>query len=246
MIIDVPALRQLWEQAFGDTQAYIDGFFHTGFCPDRCGCIYQDGQLAAALFWFDCLWQKKKLAYVYAVATEKAFRGRGMCRKLMEQTHNHLKAEGYTGAVLVPGNEGLYSMYGKMGYRGFCPMEKKLVMAAGESVQLRLVSPDAYGQLRQVYLPEDAVVQERALLQFAAGFVDFYTDGECLFCGTGEADTFYFQEFLGDPEKIPGILKALGVKKGIVRLSGGEKPFAMYHKLTHDLGMPSYFGIALD
>ncbi len=246
MIIDIPALKQLWKQAFGDPEAFIDGFFHTGFRPDRCQCIYREDQLAAALYWFDCLWQGKKLAYVYAVATGEAFRGQGICRKLMADTHAHLKKHGYAGAVLVPGSTALFSMYEKMGYRGFCPMEKKTVLAAGETVQLRPVNPDAYGQLRQAYLPEDAVVHQGEILRFAAGFADFYTDGECLFCGTGEEGSFYFQEFLGDREKIPGILKALGVKKGTVRLPGGQTPFAMYYKLTDEPGMPAYFGIPLD
>ena len=246
MIIDVPALTQLWKQAFGDTEEFIDGFFRTGFYPDRCRCMYQDGQLAAALYWFDCLWQKKKLAYIYAVATDEAFRGQGICRKLMEDTHDHLKKQGYAGAVLVPGNEALFSMYGKMGYRGFCPMEKQTVLPAGKAAQLRQVRFEAYGQLRCSRLSANAVVQQEDALRFAAGFAEFYTDGESLLCGTVQEDTFYFQEFLGDREKLPGILKALGVKKGIVRLSGGQNPFAMYRTVTDEEEMPSYFGLALD
>ena len=51
---DIPRLRQLWQQAFGDTDAFLDGFFNTGFSPDRCRCLQADGVLAAALYWFDC------------------------------------------------------------------------------------------------------------------------------------------------------------------------------------------------
>ena len=81
MIIDYPAenaipqLRGLWKEAFGDEDAFLDAFFATGFSPDRCRCVTVDGQLAAALYWFDCSWEEKPLAYLYAVATGKAYRG---------------------------------------------------------------------------------------------------------------------------------------------------------------------------
>ena len=87
----IPALRQLWKQAFGDPDAFLDGFFETGFSPDRCRCIMLDQQILAALYWFDCTWNGKKIAYLYAVATDLQYRGNGLCRALMENTHLHLK-----------------------------------------------------------------------------------------------------------------------------------------------------------
>ena len=113
MIIDkptskeIPALRQLWKQAFGDTDAFLDSFFAHGFAFDRCRCVRIDGVLVAALYWFDCRWQGKKVAYLYAVATDMAFRGKRLCRMLMEDTHSHLQEAGYAGAALVPGSREL-------------------------------------------------------------------------------------------------------------------------------------------
>ena len=113
---DLPGLRQLWQEAFGDGDAFLDAFFQTGFAPSRCRCLYFSGDLAAALYWFDCTWENKKVAYLYAVATKKAYRGRGLCTALMEDTHRHLQDLGYHGAALVPGNEKLFTLYEKMGY----------------------------------------------------------------------------------------------------------------------------------
>jgi hypothetical protein len=67
-----------------------------------------------------------------------------------------------------------------------------------------------------------------------------------LFCAAREGDTLYFQEYLGDPEALPGIVAALGAEKARVRLPGGDKPFAMYRSFTEDGQLPSYLGIALD
>ena len=92
----IPALRLLWKEAFGDSDAFLDGFFRTGFDAARCRCTED---VAAALYWFDCTWKGKKLAYVYAVATAEASRCRGLCRMLMEDTHRHLETLGYAGAI---------------------------------------------------------------------------------------------------------------------------------------------------
>ena len=73
MITDTPPvaqLKQLWQQAFGDPEAFIDAFFRTGFSPNRCRCIQKDGRVATMLFWFDCQCRGEKLAYLYGVATE--------------------------------------------------------------------------------------------------------------------------------------------------------------------------------
>ena len=122
MKIDYPTqeqteeLRSLWQEAFGDEDAFLDLFYTHGFSPDRCRCVTVGGQLAGALYWFDCSFQGRPIAYLYGVATAKAFRGKGICSALMENTHNHLNYLGYGGIVLVPAEEGLFRMYENLGY----------------------------------------------------------------------------------------------------------------------------------
>ena len=242
---DISALRQLWQQAFGDTDAFLDGFFHTGYSPDRCRCIKQDGQLAAALYWFDCRWEGKKLAYLYAVATDEHFRGQGLCRALMEDTHHHLKMLGYAGAVLVPGNKGLFALYEKLGYTPFCPAQTTTVEAGSAPAEIQPIDANTYWLLRKRYLPADAIMQDMEALIFAATFCEFYTGENTLMCLSREDNTLYFQEYLGSSSLLPGIVKALGGQKGVVCLPGGS-PIAMYHSLTHNNEMPAYLGIPLN
>lgn len=242
---DIPALGQLWQQAFGDTDAFLDSFFQTGFSPARSRCIKQNGQLAAALYWFDCQWEGKKLAYLYAVATEQAFQGKGLCRALTEDTHRHLNDLGYAGAVLVPGNKGLFSLYEKLGYTPFCPMQTVTVTAMDKPADLRPISADTYRLLREHLLPASSVAQEKEALAFAATFCEFYSGENMLMCLSREDDTLYFQEYLGNPKYLGNIIKTLRAKKGIVPLPGGS-PVAMYHSLTPNKETPAYFGIALN
>lgn len=245
MTIDKPALTKLWQQAFGDPPEFIDGFFRTGFAPERCRFLEKGGKVAAALYWFDCLWDGKKVAYIYAVATDRDFRGQGLCRQLMTDTHLHLQQQGYAGAVLVPGDAGLFAMYEKLGYRGFCPMAQKTVPAGGQPVALQSVTPAQYGSLAAAKTPAGGVLHTQAALDFYGTYGGFYAFAGGVFCAAREGETLYVQEYLGDPTALPGIGAALGAKEIRARLPGGDKPFAMYQSFT-DEALPQYFAMALD
>jgi len=250
MTVDLPrkhqqqSLRQLWKQAFGDPDTFLDGFFATGFAPNRCRCITWNDRVAAALYWFDCLWDGKRLAYIYAVATSRDFQGKGFCRRLMEDTHRHLRDLGYAGAVLVPGSRELFDMYEKMGYRSFSPRLWQEV-TAGEKGLLRALTAAEYACRRRDYLPAGGVIQEGDALSYLSTFAGFYEGEGCLFCGGGE-ETFLFQEFFGPMEAVPGLLAALGATAGRVPRIGEGPDYAMYCPLTESGEMPGYFGLALN
>lgn len=251
MIIDrpdrshIPALRRLWQHAFGDSDAFLDSFFRVGFAFDRCRCLHLDGKLAAALYWFDCSWNGKKVAYLYAVATDAALWGKGLCQALMEDTHKHLQSLGYAGAALVPGDAGLFSLYGKFGYRSFCPMGTVSV-AAGEPVTVTPISPEDYRLRRQLCIGADAIVQDRVVTDFFATYGGFYRCGDTIFAASREENAVYLQEYLGDPGLLEGIVAALQAEKGIVKLPGGSQSAAMYLPLDNDPTLPDYFGLPLD
>ncbi len=243
---DLPALKQLWQQAFGDPEAFVSGFFDTGFAKERCRCLYADNTLAAALYWFDCRWQDQKIAYLYAIATDEAQQNKGFCKALMADTHALLKNTGYAGAILVPAEENLFHMYAKMGYRGFCPMKSLQVIASGSSAQLQTIDARTYARLRREHLPENSVLQEGSALAYLQTYATFYEGEGVLFCCSRDGDTVRFQEFLGDPSALPNILAALNAAKGILRQPGGDTPFAMYKHFSGSDSSPTYFGLPLD
>ena len=241
----IPNLRQLWQQAFGDPPAFLDNFFATGFSPDRCRCVLWEDRVLAAHYWFDCTWQGKKLAYLYAIATEEACRGNGLCRALVENTHLHLKLQGYAGTVLVPGSADLAAMYEKMGYKTFLHCRRQTV-SAGVPIPLTQIFGPEYLAARSAFLPENAVVHGAEAIAFLATYCDFYQGDNLLLAAAREGDTLRIQEYLGDPEQLPGIPAALGAEKAALCLPGGDIPFGMFHSLTPNPDTPGWFGIPLD
>lgn len=241
---DVFCLRQIWQEAFGDSDAFLDGFFAAGFSPERCLCVFHEDRPVSVAYWFDCLWEEKKLAYVYAVATKQQWRGMGLSTALLRALHGRLAASGYHGVILVPGEAALVDFYDPMGYKSCCPMDTVTVKAApGKDRPERITAPD-YSRHRRRLLPAGGVVQEGAAVAYLETFAQLYTCRDALFSFTREKSTLYFQEYLGDPAHLPGIIGALGGKKGVVRLPGTGLG-AMYLALEEDPALPSYFGLSL-
>lgn len=250
MIIDfpreehIPGLKELWKEAFADTDAFLDSFFGQGFSLYRCRCIRKNGQILAALYWFDCHWHGKRLAYIYGVATRESHRGQGLCRKLMESTQSILTQLGYCGIVLVPAKPELFSFYKKMGYACFGGIHQWQATAA-DPIPLTQISYQDYAAQRKGFLPANSVIQEGALLRFLSSYTRFYRGESCLFCCAQDDGKLICYELLGNQDAAPGITAALGFSTGTFR-SPGNEPFAMYLSLAADETAPGYFAFALD
>lgn len=241
----LPQLQRLWKEAFRDTDATVDAFFHTAFAPDRCRCVTVDGRVAAALYWFDCRCYGKPIAYLYAVATERSFRRKGVCRKLMEDTRRLLTELGYWGILLVPGDKGLVRMYEGMGYQHCCGIGEFSCRQSGSSLPLRSVSGAEYARLRREKLPMGGVIQERENLSFLETQAELYAGDGFLVAVAKATNSFLALELLGDREAAGDILTTLGKKEGVFRTPGNDRYFTLYLSLQN-LPMPEYFGLAFD
>ncbi len=241
--------RALWKQAFGDSDAYLDLFFREAYAPQRCHTLLHEGRLASALYWFDCSAGQQKLAYIYAVATEQALQGRGFCRTLLGQTHERLAAEGYDGAVLVPGSEALFALYEKLGYRTCCCV-RRFACDAGAPLALRRLDAAQYAALRRTMLPPGGVVQEGPMLTLLSAQAQLYAGDGVLAACCAENGTLHIHELLGDASAAAGIAATLGCTGALVRTpcrpdDPDAAPFAMFHPLASTTP-PTYFGLPLD
>lgn len=254
----LPQLRGLWKEAFGDNDEFLDCFYTTAFDASRCRVATIDNKLAAVLYWFDCTIDDQRIAYVYAVATAKEFRGNGACHMLLEDTHKHLNALGYSSVVLVPGNEALVTLYEGSEYE-LCTKRSRIECTAENmGISIREMEKDEYSTLRREMLPVNSVIQESENLDFLSTQTKFYT-GEFVFssedttykksfvlCANIEDENLYGAELLGDSSLAPGIVHALGCKDGTFFTPGKDEPFAMWHPLTEDAVEPGYLGFAFD
>lgn len=240
----IPLLRQLWQQAFGDTDAFLDGFFATAFAPDRCLCIGDGAQMLSAAYWLPVELEAGKGAYIYAVATAENHRGKGLAHALMAAIHQQLREQGYVAAVLVPAKPGLEQFYGAMGYRLFGGIHTFCALAKSPVVALQEIGGAEYAARRKAYLPAGAVVQEGDSMAFLESYARLYTGEDFVLAAYREENTLVGLELLGNAEKAPHILQALGATQGTFRIPG-DAPFTMWLPFQK-CQEPTYFGIAFD
>ncbi len=111
------AIVSLWRTAFGDGEDFVRTFLAQsgaeGFFFLRDGAP----RLCAMLFRLPLSAENRtdgrrlRGGYLYAVATDPAFRGQGLCRRLLG-----LAEEGMDFLTLIPADDGLYEAYHRMGF----------------------------------------------------------------------------------------------------------------------------------
>ena len=227
-------LRTLFTEAFHDPW-FTELFFERGYAPDRC-FLAAEGEVLAALHWFDCTVRGKRCAYLYGIAAFEHCRGRGIGSALIRAAMAHLEMH-YEALLLVPAEPSLFRYYERFGFRSGGTICQETVLA-GAPLPIRKLSISEYAQLRRAYLPPDGVIQEGAALELLGGYADFYATENAVCAVSGRL----VWELLGDKRDAPGILGALGIAEAIVRTPGADRPFAM------GLGLdgPVHFGLALD
>ena len=228
-------MRALFTEAFGD-EDFTDLFFAKGYSRSRCLGAF-DGELLAALHWFDCTLDGEKAAYVYGIASFKAQRGRGIGSELIRGALEKLQELGYRHILLVPAEESLFGYYERFGFRAASTI-REIQVEAGEALPIRRLTASEYAAARRNLLPERGLLQEGPCLELLSGYAEFYTAGKSLAAVAG--DTVW--ELLGDEAAAPGLIAALGLEKATVRMPGPGRPFAMA------LGGAGacYLGLALD
>ena len=241
----IPALRALWKEAFGDSDAYLDLFFDRGYDPEKAMCVTDGETVAAALYWLDIDYSGGKIAYIYAVATAKSHRGQGLCRKLMDATHRILQTQGYVAAVLVPQDAGLARMYAAMGYLPGSGIRELHCEAAQTAVPLKPVSSDTYHRLRKELLPPEGIALGQKAQALLASQAEFFAGEGILLAAVREETKVIGLELLGDETAAPGIVAALGCREGVFRMPGDD-PFAMYIPLVQSVDAPGHLGFTFD
>ena len=233
--VEEPRLRALFTEAFSDA-GFTDLFFRTAYAPERCLAAF-DGELLAALHWFDCCLDGKRAAYIYGIAAFESCRGRGIGSRLIRAALEHLRGEGYGPILLVPAEERLFGYYERLGFRAVSTIREETV-TAGTPLPIRRLTVPEYAEARRLLLPGHGLVQEGPCLALLAGYADFYATDQALAAVSHDM----VWELLGDPAEAPGLLAALGLETARVRSPGPGRPFAM------GLGTEGsvYLGLALD
>lgn len=117
-------IKELWKEAFGDTESFID-FMLDGALSDGYFFAAKENDTLCSMFFLigiECKTYDTATcgAYIYAVATKKELRGKGIFPKLFSYATQFLKDFGASFVLCKPSGEKLFDYYAKFGFEKVC------------------------------------------------------------------------------------------------------------------------------
>ena len=273
---DIPAQRELWQLAFGDSDDYIDNFYRTYYRPERMVVLEEEGAVRAMTAWFDTSFVvpgrgEYRCAYLYAVATHPDWRGRGLAARLLAGADDYFRSLGISAVSTVPAEPALHRFFGRNGFRE-CFVDGQFGFrrdGPGQppSAALTRLTPGDYRVLREarlagrphIDLPEDCLAYQAGACAFTPGGGLYALDtpsGRAALCAEGmESGALLIKELLCPPgeeqwalEQLAGLLPNWAV----YRTPDGDRPFGMLKWLSPaqerawDWSSTAYLGLAFD
>ncbi len=118
---DIPGLVRLWEEAFGEDEL-VRHFYDKAFEEMSVLTVKEQEKIVSMLHYIPCKCKQDGVvyngAYLYALATDKRYRGCGYMGRLIEQAKEFAKTSGLDFVFLVPASSSLYDYYKKFGFEG--------------------------------------------------------------------------------------------------------------------------------
>lgn len=214
---DVPAQRELWKLAFGDSDPYIDNFYTTYYRPERVVVLEEDGIVRSMTAWFDTAFVvpgrgEYRAAYLYAVATHPDCRGRGLAGRLLAGADGYFRTLGIPAVTTVPAEPSLHNFFGANGFRECFrilggSLRREEIPLPPSNV-LRPALTEEYGRVREALLkdiphiayPAGALAYQAGCCALGDGGL-FVGDGPvCLCAERAEEDLVIVKELLGSFE----------------------------------------------
>lgn len=252
---DKDAVISLWQEAFGDKSEEISVFLD--FFNENLLVFEEDGQIVSMLTLIKTEIDGKKGRYIYAVATDKRFRGMGYASRLIEFAKQFISENDEKFLVLVPRNKPLFDFYKR---QGFCELscaetiKKKISFKENTDLKTEIIDAKEYFYLRNAYFSgEKYAVWDINMLEFIKNAYkgDFFAlKKNHILCGTGfcykQGDLLVISELL-EKEKSDEIIDTMGTFFGVKEVfcikaqKYGERFAMIYPKEFCD----AYFGLAM-
>ena len=109
-------LRELWIDCFGDSLQIIDHFMVSHYDPALCYTHIEAGRVVGMLHIVPMVISERRCAYIYAVATDSRFRGRGIATELMTAALRDIDRGEYDYAALIPADSHTAKFYERFGF----------------------------------------------------------------------------------------------------------------------------------
>ena len=108
--------RELWQRVFGDEREFVDLFMTEVYSPDNMLTRVEEGRVVSMLHIVEMQTSLGRTGYLYAIATDADYRGRGYSSQLIEEAFRLMRQRRYDVAMLIPATNQLKEFYSKFGF----------------------------------------------------------------------------------------------------------------------------------
>ncbi len=129
--------RELWQRVFGDSREFIDMFLTNVFRAENLFCREEQGRVVSMAFVVELQTKYGPTGYLYAVATDAEWRGRGMAQAVVDEAVKEMRRRGYAAAMLIPSHLGLKEYYRRFGF-----VDKEYPLDFSDGFDLGTGNPD--------------------------------------------------------------------------------------------------------
>ncbi len=172
-IDDRKGITALWSEAFGDSAEAIEFFLDRRYLPENTLVAEENGVIASMLFLLD---GKVKIGkdyldayYLYAAATLKEFRGRGIMAQMLNQAALLANSRGVDLICLKPAEESLFTFYAHHGYKTVFKTKKATVkILETDSISADFQGNiDAFDAREKMFIDVNGFVWDKNAVDFA-------------------------------------------------------------------------------
>lgn len=166
---DVPWLKKIWKEAFGDSDEYLDFYFKGYFHPEKVFVWEEEYPVSMVTVYdheayVDEKGQKMTCPCIFAVATLKAFQGKQYAMKLIWHILKEQEVYQPNGAIMIaPADEGLRKLYHTVhGFSDYFSMKHLLIdeknikyyvnYEINNSLDIQTISTVDYARYRKKWL----------------------------------------------------------------------------------------------
>lgn len=110
-------IMELWQRVFGDKRSDIEEFMVQLYRPEHAFTLSEKGRIVSMLHIVPLSDSVCKIAYIYAVATNEEYRGRGFATQLITKALEIVDSSDFDCTMLIPSNSGTARFYEKFGFR---------------------------------------------------------------------------------------------------------------------------------
>ena len=109
-------IRDLWHRVFGDDRVLIDDFLVRLYDATLCFTSKRETKVVSMLHVVPLQSEERKIAYIYAVATDEEWREKGIASQLINRALKSIDEDEYQYTVLIPSDSKTARFYTKFGF----------------------------------------------------------------------------------------------------------------------------------